>query len=382
MTKIAFTSCCLYGHDHDQDTWTRIAEQRPDRLILMGDSIYMDYAATLYSGKRMTPEEFGQTMQEKYMRQFTHPAFNNFIRGAHHPAPTIMAIWDDHDFAWNNCYGGDPVHEHRVPEPKKKISRHLFTTFRNACRNRLREWPVQDIKAVLEAPYNPNGIEESEDLAVGGWRVRIITLDGRYHRRAISGGNGTLADLLGTVQATNFRRKVLGNGTAGSKADLVIVVSGTTLESGGESWDNTFRAGKRELLEMARVHGAMIVLSGDVHEIEFKPQIDGNPHCAEVTASGVSLRNIPIIGLLRQNFGILELTENRAARVTLYNRSRWPHAAGGGTLQYPAPGLSLESVSPDEVPEAPGLLEFQPVIPDEADPAAPGIAPVEPDVKG
>src|SRR5687767_3937034 len=99
--RIAFASCCLLGHDHEQITWQRIGGQRPDWLILMGDNIYMDYFPDLNAGKCLSDKDFGLLMQSKYQAQFEHPSFNQLIRGDLGKRPNVLATWDDHDFAWN-----------------------------------------------------------------------------------------------------------------------------------------------------------------------------------------------------------------------------------------------------------------------------------------
>lgn len=41
--KIAFASCFDALKDAEQDVWFRVLDQKPEVLLLLGDSIYMDY---------------------------------------------------------------------------------------------------------------------------------------------------------------------------------------------------------------------------------------------------------------------------------------------------------------------------------------------------
>ena len=42
--KIAFASCMCTRVFSDQPVWEQVAAQKPDRLVLLGDSVYLDIA--------------------------------------------------------------------------------------------------------------------------------------------------------------------------------------------------------------------------------------------------------------------------------------------------------------------------------------------------
>ena len=44
-------------------------------------------------------------MQLRYARQFAVPSFRALVESI--PAGQVIGVWDDHDFAWQNCFGAD-----------------------------------------------------------------------------------------------------------------------------------------------------------------------------------------------------------------------------------------------------------------------------------
>ena len=65
VMRIAFASCMCTRVFGDQPVWTRIAEQQPDHVVLLGDSIYLDIETPL-SPQQMGEFEFAQHLLTLY----------------------------------------------------------------------------------------------------------------------------------------------------------------------------------------------------------------------------------------------------------------------------------------------------------------------------
>ena len=74
--KIAFTSCIDAIDDPSQAVWGRIRKLAPDVLVLLGDTMYMDYGIALLASDRpvgwprkLADETFATTMHDRYKLQ-------------------------------------------------------------------------------------------------------------------------------------------------------------------------------------------------------------------------------------------------------------------------------------------------------------------------
>ena len=91
--KIAFTSCMAFTVFAQQPVWDQIAAQRPDRLLLLGDSVYIDappYPIGMTHPKQMAPVEFLQHVLHRWRTQLDQPQFRALVSAV----PTD-AIWDE-----------------------------------------------------------------------------------------------------------------------------------------------------------------------------------------------------------------------------------------------------------------------------------------------
>jgi len=86
--------------------WTTIAETRPLAMIALGDNVYID-----------TPDVH-QTQRYCYYRRQSRPEYRAFAA-----ATPVFAVWDDHDFAGNDCCNGPAFHD----PPWKKDVLKVFT---------------------------------------------------------------------------------------------------------------------------------------------------------------------------------------------------------------------------------------------------------------
>jgi hypothetical protein len=74
--KIAFTSCIDAIDDPTQAVWGRIRNLAPDVLVLLGDTMYMDYGIALPGSDRpvgwprkLPDDVFAATMHARYKLQ-------------------------------------------------------------------------------------------------------------------------------------------------------------------------------------------------------------------------------------------------------------------------------------------------------------------------
>lgn len=89
-TTLAFGSCAHDKAFPEQPIWSRVLARSPQGLVLLGDTPYIDNAAT--AARRARHRDF-----------FAFPP----VRTALQAMPTWMT-WDDHDFATNDVFGAAP----------------------------------------------------------------------------------------------------------------------------------------------------------------------------------------------------------------------------------------------------------------------------------
>lgn len=251
--KIAFTSCCDPVNDPVQKAWTALAAQKPDRLILLGDNMYMDYGLgphPLRNGapKNLPPDEFSRYMHGYYAMQWDVAAFRQALVG-----PSVEAIWDDHDFAWNNARGGGHSDdasgaEEYVPPERRRLSRALFEQFRSVLLNKPVPYPPNPYPGGVVA-QDAGGIQYDIDLEPG---IRLHLLDGRSFREAASPNSS----LLGLAQRAALEARLL------PEPGINLLASGTTLKDWKRYSD------LRWLEKMSATH-RILVLSGDIHQPNF-----------------------------------------------------------------------------------------------------------------
>jgi alkaline phosphatase D len=217
--RVAFGSCARYSYDPEQRIFDVIARQEPDLFLWLGDNVYAD-------------AESPTAIADEYRRQ----------RGVSRALPVTrsipqLAIWDDHDFGYNNGDGSSP---------SKAASLEVFRRY----------WA------------NPSfGLDGAPgvffEFSYGG--VDFFMLDGRYHRTPNDAPDGPGKTMLGARQfewlcarlaASRAPFKVLACGSGWSVAD------GPT----GDTW-SAFLAERNRLFDFIRDRGigGVVCLSGDSH---------------------------------------------------------------------------------------------------------------------
>jgi alkaline phosphatase D len=249
--SIAFGSC--NRQNLPQPMWDVIGKDKPNLWLWLGDNIYGDTDdMTILKGK--------------YGIQLNNEGYKKFVANT-----KIMGTWDDHDYGRNDA---------GIGYPHKKESQQLALDFLNISK----ESPLRKIE----------GLYSANTYQVGSKTVKVILLDGRYHRDTLMKDAdknyipNTNGDILGKAQWKWLKKELK------SKADAYIIGSGVQILSAEhpyEKWENFPAARKRllDLLVKTKVKGA-ILLSGDRHIGEFsKMEVKGlNFPLYDVTSSGLT----------------------------------------------------------------------------------------------
>ncbi|MES2685956.1 MAG: alkaline phosphatase D family protein [Pseudomonadota bacterium] len=318
--RIAFTSCTCWGLVKTQPVWDYIREAAPDHVVLLGDNIYNDVPSTSMSElQEMYPNQFAAHMYKRYEQQLANQKFRDLVAA---PGIQVHAIWDDHDFAWNDAQGG-VMQGQPLQADKVKISTKFMREFRRVLAAKdLTLFPssAEDPAFRLDAAFTPLGAT-SIKLEPDG-RSWLHLTDGRTHRKGRT--------LLGAAQ-----REQLAQQFAAHPDALHIIASGSTFnqKDSWEKYEDDFAWLKESIGSRT-----WLMLSGDVHSTSLLThKVSATGRLVELTASGaavVAKLNPVITGPKLRNHGMLELRENDAKLdVLVYNKSSTsavlPRRAGG-----------------------------------------------------
>ena len=289
LFNLAFGSCNNNAHS---DIWHRIEQAKPDRLILLGDTMYSDHQSSLseYIQILRTKLQFNAThleaavedIQREYQLLQKRPSFQSMVRQIG-GWTNIGAIFDDHDFGINNAHG---QYEH------KAVSQQLFWDFSQV--------PKDDIKRKQSGVYS--SMRFSVPLP-GNWmtedgptmlRGKIVLLDIRSNRdppvscswfsshwfstmttspssRVCDENTGwPLGDFLGDEQWTWLEQEMKD-----SDVDLLVLGSSIPVLSTDkiveESWHLLPYARERLLRMIMKDSPApnVVIISGDIHYSEI-----------------------------------------------------------------------------------------------------------------
>ncbi|WP_372755543.1 alkaline phosphatase D family protein [Mariniflexile sp.] len=253
---LAFGSCNMQYKNNE--LWKEIIKHQPEMWIWGGDIIYSD------TDKK-------DKMQRDYNVQKTQADYSKLVN-----ATNVVGTWDDHDYGLND--GGEEFHF-------KKVSQQLFLDFMDI--------PKNDPRREREGVYSSEIIEKE------GGTIKILILDTRYFRTALTKsddkdkrfqpnkyGEGTI---LGAQQWG-----WLANELNDSEADFNIIVSSIQVLSGAhgfETWGNfPHEVDKLKTLITTSKAKNVLLLSGDRHISEFsKTTFEGlNYPLIDFTSSGLT----------------------------------------------------------------------------------------------
>ena len=269
LTRIAFGSCA--DQHKPCPAWERIAAQKPDLLILLGDSVYAD----LVDGKLVPaqPDRIAQC----YRELSALPAWKSL-----RAVCPLMATWDDHDYGMNDA-GAD----YKFREESQK----LFLDF---------------LGVPADSPRRQRrGVYHAEVFGPPGRRVQVIVLDTRYHRSPLlKGTRGPVPGYAGPITpylpSSDPAATILGEEQwkwleeqLRQPAELRLIGSSIQLlseEHPFEKWANIPAERERffRLVRETRA-GGVVVLSGDRHHGELSLTTDAVDYpLYDLTSSGLN----------------------------------------------------------------------------------------------
>lgn len=341
--KIAFASCMsTNSFPNKQIVWEQIAKHQPQALVLLGDSVYNDVPHCPDSTGITAPwaagyndNDFATHLHDLYRRQLAIPEFAKLIK----TVPTY-AIWDDHDFLWNNAgqAQADGVYD---GELKAIYSSNLFACWRSALTHANVPTAGAAFPVDVSQPTVQNNVDaysthnptlpayslrmpgySSQILFAGDAHIPKIILhltDGRSWRKGKT--------LLGAAQ-----RKQLQDAFEAERDAVHLVASGSTFGApaeSGENWNN-YSVDTNWLISMAAQY-KIVLLSGDIHQNRLPNPVETSTakKLYEVTSSGAAvdfLRKHQDAGAtgafnFSQNYGLLEFKKT-GIEISLYHHGR------------------------------------------------------------
>lgn len=253
---IAFGSC--NKHTQDNFLWDDILKSDPDIWIWGGDIVYAD-------------TDDVEKIRSIYNAQ-------NRVKGYRRLKKKVAVIgtWDDHDYGLND--GGT---EFKI----KKESQQAFLDFMDVAKD--------------DPGRNREGVYTSHDYVLPKGKIKVIVLDTRYFRTALTPDTETdkrykpNAHGEGTILGEQ-QWKWLGDELHNSEADYNLLVSSVQFlsnEHGFECWGNFPHEVDRlkQLIIDSEANG-VVLLSGDRHISEFsKTEVDGLSYpLIDFTSSGLT----------------------------------------------------------------------------------------------
>lgn len=232
---VAFGSCD--DQKIKNELWPAIDENHPSVWIWGGDNVYSDTSDMHF-------------LKNNYDIQKQDSDYLKFIKDK-----IVLGTWDDHDFGAND--GGEEY-------PFKRKSQQLLLDFLGTSK---------------KAPERKrDGIYTAKTIVVEGNKVKIIVLDSRFFRTALTKANDSKkrfqpnkygeGTLLGKAQ-WNWLKKELRN----SDAQFNVIVSSIQFLSdkhGFEAWGNfPHEIEKLEQLIISTKAQGTFIISGDRHIATF-----------------------------------------------------------------------------------------------------------------
>jgi alkaline phosphatase D len=278
-----------------QPVWDWVAARQPDHLVLLGDSFYLDLQIGGRHPQDMLPMEFAEHLQTLYGELIAQREFAALVRAL--PAGHVHAIWDDHDFLWNDACGAEVRSTHRY-DAHLQLTTSFMEQFRRSLAGRLERFepPPADATAPLGTPT----LRLAPD-------VHLHLSDGRTFRTRTHLLAESRRSLFGADQRQAFAQRI-----GGAPDALHLWASGSTI-AGYQRYERDL-AWLRSLAAQQR----MLVLSGDIHRNAFDSfQTGGRFMLHEATSSGAAIKDAVVFGQKRQNFGLLEIDDTNVT-VELY----------------------------------------------------------------
>lgn len=302
LQALAFVSCINAAAFKSQPVWDWIAAAPVQDLLLLGDSIYAD-GSSATSPMDMPADQLRQHLSQRYRLQLAQPQFAALLQrlGAGH----VDAIWDDHDFLWNEA-AGLPLSQGFEHREKLPVTNACFRAFSRAVAG-IAPYPDDDSDPALNDPAAPPpDARPSREVAPGVW---LHLSDGRSHRTYEGLFKPPLPErqMFGSKQQTHLRQQIELRPDA-----IHLFASGSTLDTWRKSYGNDWLW----LRGLSRQH-RILVLSGDIHENQARSwgsEPDAGLPLHEATSSGAACYKlvdpIPFVPR-RRNHGLLQFEPGR-----------------------------------------------------------------------
>jgi alkaline phosphatase D len=311
--------------------WRQIAEQSPDVLVLLGDSVYIDVPPQPDSAGHIHPSDpqyqdydFSVHLHRLYQKQLAIPEFAWLIS---QPTLRTYAIWDDHDFLWNDA---DANFSQSVSHKGQAIySSNLFECWREALSGV--PFPASVIDSRVQQNRDiPLHLVNYDQVMPGyqgvcllGDKIYLHLTDGRSWRKGKS--------LLGTAQRAQMEANIKTKPNA-----VHLVASGSTFGAKGSQGWAGYEDDYKWLVGLAAQY-KVLILSGDIHKNHFSDPLPTSSTLKlfEATASGAAVDFLRVNSLGRrqgllnysERFGTLEF-EDDGIQVSLFDHGVLTSGAG------------------------------------------------------
>lgn len=236
--------------------WHLVLENKPDKLILLGDNIYADYRPHVLADFVAASIK---NLTDSYHLLASNVDFMALVQQVGGWG-NVFATWDDHDYGRNDADASYSL---------RNESKEIFNSFFHIPESDRRIDGVYSSKTVY-FPFPP-----SELL----FQYRVILLDTRYNRVM---EDKDQCDYLGESQWSWLEEQLTfnstGNNTHSNVPDLILIGSGhqvlSTHKIVEDNWDDCPSSKVRlmDLLMKSKVRYTdvnMLLLSGDVHTAEI-----------------------------------------------------------------------------------------------------------------
>jgi len=323
--RIAFASCMTPFRFPSQPAWNDVAPANPDELVLLGDSVYYDAdGSSMGAVQAMNASAFAAHAHFRLSRQLAVPEFRALVG---RPGLRTHAIWDDHDFLWNNACGGDVAGQPTVRDLVAP-ARALFAAYRRTLAARLAPGSFP----ATPPPFSASTPAPGYSNVLLGNGVLLHLTDGRSFKTR----RGRRA-LLGTPQLDAMEAAMQAADVA-DPTTVHLVTSGVVFEARhGECWLDC-QAEYNRMLGLATRH-RILMLSGDIHDNNVAAYaLPGGKVLFEATSSGAAVCTLVTVGTEQRNFGLLDIDAHQVqVRIFKFGDLQFHIAIDRATWQGVAP---------------------------------------------
>jgi phosphodiesterase/alkaline phosphatase D-like protein len=260
--KLVTVSCCNLQQVQRQSVWAQIQAERPDVLLLLGDTVYLS------NHHHHSAAALASELRTLFDQQHAEPHFAALLADLHTRGAALLAIYDDHDFLGENRCGAD-----------------VAFNWADAARSEFARAWAQPLRAGVMYRRQTVGT------------VDIVLLDTRFHRHAPA--NPAACNdpdaVLGAPQWAWLEAEL----RACTRPYLALASSITAHRWADECWEQ-YPAAFARLRRLIGCRPGCVFLSGDVH----RNAAFDDSGILEIVSSGVARQSLAF-GTLHSNYGVL-----------------------------------------------------------------------------